>query len=717
MSKDLDIIKRLERELGITFEAKFDDKIHWGKSYAQYALNEFEQVIKLRLSGLLLKRIPTNLPQLQHLQWLDLSSNKLIILSVKIAKLQNLQRLYLSDNQLKNWPVEIAQLENLQELDLMNNQLTTWPIEMALMPQSANLHPLGLYLGGNPLKTPPIEVIEQGNKAIIEYYKSLQGKQKRRLNEVKVLLVGDGGAGKTSLVKQLFGEDFNFYESQTHGIQIKPWEVNEGDNTIKVHLWDFGGQEIMHATHQFFLSKRSLYILVLDGRKEEKTEYWLKHIESFGSTSPILVVLNKMDENPGFDVNRKFLKDKYQGIQGFFQLSCKTGQGLDEFRQALQDGLTQVEIHQTIWGEAWFNVKQQLEQMSEPFINYERYQAMCRAQTIMDNDAQTVLVGYLHDLGVILHFKELALEDTHVLEPKWATHAVYKIINAPQVANNKGILAFNQLATILKPTEDGDYEYPRDKHHYIIELMKKFELCYDLPNEQVLIPDLLEVQEPDFAFDSTGALQFRIDYDFLPKSVMPRFIVRRHRDIKENLRWRTGVVLSDKAFQATAVVKSDNEARKIYIEVGGPQRRDYFAIVRKTFQDINNSFKKLKVDERVCLPENPDITVSLAHLYHLEAMGQTTYIPEGANKPYNVRELLGTIINENNREEELFEKIDKIDQKLDKPNISVSAGVVSINNLDSEKFTPLWKWISQPISFKKFGSLKKLLLSKTIKKD
>jgi hypothetical protein len=45
----------------------------------------------------------------------------------------------------------------------------------------------------------------------------------------------------------------------------------------------------MHATHQFFLSKRSLYILVLDGRKEEDAEYWLKHIESFGGDSPVLM--------------------------------------------------------------------------------------------------------------------------------------------------------------------------------------------------------------------------------------------------------------------------------------------------------------------------------------------------------------------------------------------------------------------------------------------
>jgi internalin A len=67
--------------------------------------------------------------------------------------------------------------------------------------------------------------------------------------------------------------------------------VKNGEREIKVNFWDFGGQEIMHATHQFFLSKRSLYILVLDGRKDEKPEYWLKLIENFGGDSPVLVVI------------------------------------------------------------------------------------------------------------------------------------------------------------------------------------------------------------------------------------------------------------------------------------------------------------------------------------------------------------------------------------------------------------------------------------------
>ena len=139
-----------------------------------------------------------------------------------------------------------------------------------------------------------------------------------------------------------------------------------------LRLWDFGGQEIMHATHRFFLSKRSLYILVLDGRKDEKTEYWLDHIRSFGGDSPVMAVLNKIDQNPGFDVNRRFLMEKYPNIKGFFPLSCAKGTGIDTLKNALSKELASVELIRTSWPTSWFKVKERLENMTEHFIDYDR---------------------------------------------------------------------------------------------------------------------------------------------------------------------------------------------------------------------------------------------------------------------------------------------------------------------------------------------------------
>src|SRR6185369_875254 len=134
--------------------------------------------------------------------------------------------------------------------------------------------------------------------------------EKRPLNEGKLILVGRGEVGKTSLVRRLVGDNFRGDESKTQGINITSWRLRSPTDTFRLNIWDFGGQEIMHATHQFFLTERSIYLLVLNGREggeDLDAEYWLKHIESFGRDSPVLVILNKFAQHP-FELN-------YRGLQ------------------------------------------------------------------------------------------------------------------------------------------------------------------------------------------------------------------------------------------------------------------------------------------------------------------------------------------------------------------------------------------------------------------
>jgi len=620
-------------------------------------LFSFQHLSKLSLYANKLTKLPPEIAELKNLQTLDLSDNQLTELPPEIAELKNLQTLDLRSNQLTEFPPEIAELKNLQKLDLRSNQLTEFPPEIAELNMEIGWEyssPFNrIFLEGNPLKSPPIEIVKQGKEAVRAYFESLEG-ERRPLNEVKVLLVGDGSAGKTSLVKRLLGKEFDPNESQTHGINIDNWFIIDSADKIKVNIWDFGGQEIMHATHQFFLSKRSLYILVLDGRRDEKTEYWLKHIESFGGQSPVLVVINKIDENPGFDVNRPFLQEKYKGIKGFNRISCAEDEGIEQFSERLSEELKKIEMRQTPFARSWFDVKEQLEDMKEDFISCEKYAELCRNAGIDVGKAQDTLVDYLNDLGVVLHFKDFELEDVHVLQPGWATGAVYKIINSEKLAANNGILKLSLLNDILKKRKKDRYFYPRDKFKYIIELMRKFELCYAIDTKTVLIPDLTEVQEPPFSFDYSEALKFRIDYDFLPKSIMPRFIVNMHEDISENQLWRTGVVLEDKNFKSRAVIKADEAEKRIFIYVNGNQKRDYFAVILSTFRKINGSFEKLDAVEKVCLPDQPHITVSYKHLIDLEEMREKEFIPEGIKKKYNVQELLGSVFITKWTEEELL---------------------------------------------------------------
>jgi internalin A len=601
-------------------------------------LFQLANLTQLELSENQLSSLPPELFQLTNLTALGLGDNQLTSLPPEFFQLKNLTWLEISDNPFSALPPQLFQLKNLIRLGLSRLGLIKLPSELF---QLTNLTSLGL--DDNPLISPPYELAMQGIEAIREYFTSLE-EGGQTLAEVKIILIGEGASGKTSLTRCLRGERFDPHEATTHGIRIKDWQLDTGSQHVRCKLWDFGGQEIMHATHQFFLSRRSLYVLVLDGRRDERPEYWLRYIESFGGGSPVLVVLNKYDTNPGFDLNRPFLQEKYPFIKGFWKTSCNTGNGIEAFKQALCEELNNVPLTKNEWPTSWFRAKARLEQMNEPRISYEQFEAVCREAGVSGKISRNVLAAFLHDLGIVIHFDEFELDGNNILDPKWVTGAVYKIINAELIAAGKGLLRLDALKEILAWQEGDEYCYERNDYIFIINLMKKFELCYELNAKEVLLPQLLDVSEPSFDFKRENALRFVLHYeDFLPPSVMPRFIVKRHHEIKDKLRWRSGVVLQNPMLEATAVVKADVEARRIHIEVTGKERKVFLALIWLSLREINSGFAGLKVNELIPMPNEPNITEDYETLLNYAEQGLEKIIPKGTKKAYSVRELLAGV--------------------------------------------------------------------------
>lgn len=84
----------------------------------------------------------------------------------------------------------------------------------------------------------------------------------KKLNEAKVVFLGDGGAGKTFSIQRLLNNcemQEEFSGESTPGISIQDCKYEINGEEILIHYWDFGGQEIMHSMHRMFLTKRTLY--------------------------------------------------------------------------------------------------------------------------------------------------------------------------------------------------------------------------------------------------------------------------------------------------------------------------------------------------------------------------------------------------------------------------------------------------------------------------
>lgn len=242
----------------------------------------------------------------------------------------------------------------------------------------------------------------------------------------------------------------------------------------------------------------------------------------------------------------------------------------------------------------YYLTKMRLEKLNENYITYSIFESICMAERVTDDDAIAELSSFLNDLGTIVHFDEPVLRDTNVINPSWITRAVYKIITSKALADGHGVIDTEQVGTIL--ARAGQYRRQRD---YVIELMKRFQLCFSLPDGRILFPDLLDIAEPRIDFEQKNALRYRIEYGFFPKSIMPRLLVKLHSDIKDKLMWRTGAVLHEPVFGVSALIRADRKDKVIQVYVTGKERREYLSIIRKALLDITASLRGLDFKEKI----------------------------------------------------------------------------------------------------------------------
>jgi len=586
-----------------------------------------------------------------------------------VENLPQLTSLYLSENNITD--VEFANdLLQLRTLDLTENPVEHLAPWLLFQKEVELLAPFDIWAGSillssDSIQFPPPEILRRGFVAVQEYLRErgivpdgistgTDVKQSETVpaNEFKLVLLGDGGAGKTTLRRALLREAIPESEAPTDRIEISSWDdLTLGDGRVgRARVWDFGGQVVMHATHQCSLTHRSLYVLALDGRKEEDAEYWLDMVRSFGGDSPVLVVANKIDQNPAFQLNEPDLLTKYTvNIVGFHRVSASAGTGIDTLRNAISEATGKIELLSTDWPLTWHSVKAKLEALDEPYIDYSRYESICAEA---GTSSAKTLVDFLNDLGVVVHFsRDPTLHDTHVLDPLWVTTGLYRILNAPMLAETDGILRTDALDEALAPRE-GDPEklhFPRDKHAYLVGLMRKFELCYQLPGDDCnyLVPDHLPVPEPDGLAPQPGDLRFLYRFRFLPRSLFPRLLVRLNAEVADGLRWRSGAVFFDPEHQEVrATVRGDIRNRNLTIALSGgdPQaRRDYLSRLRRELRSLHREFADLGEEEHVQLPGFPNHSVSYRALLGHERRNKETYFDGELDRDFSVVDLLGGI--------------------------------------------------------------------------
>jgi len=577
------------------------------------SISDLHELRELYLRINRLPFFPPPIIKLTHLTTLDLSSNYLQSLPESISKLTELTSLYLSKNRLKIVPDGITSLLQLTSLDLMENELETLPFaignleKLALCYLSNNqLKSLPLSISKlrdmrvfvvlpNPLETPPPEVVIHGIEPIRNYLEQLEAQGIDVLREAKLLIVGEGGAGKTSLAKKIENPAYKLHEEDsTRGIEITPWKLQEGNETFRVNIWDFGGQEIYHATHQFFLTQRSVYALVADTRKEDTDfYYWLGIVELVSNKSPLLIIKNEKN-NRHRELNERQLRIDFPNLAEILGTNLADNRGLDQVIEALKHHITHLPHIGTPLPKKWVAVRERLETDARDYIDVNEYFQICDQNGFTELKDKLQLSGYLHDLGVCLHFQqEPLLKKTIVLKPEWATDAVYKVLDNETVIKNLGRFDKRDLAHIWSEPRYADM---RDE---LIQLMNRFQLCYQVPNSDLYIaPQLLTENQPEYEWNESDNIVLRYSYAFMPKGLILKLIVVMHDWIEDQTHvWRSGVVL-DKD-QTKAEIIQYYERREIRIRVSGKHKKYLLAIVTHELEKIHKSYNRLEFDKQI----------------------------------------------------------------------------------------------------------------------
>jgi small GTP-binding protein len=611
---------------------------------------------------------------LAGLSTLDLHDNGLGDDGAKeLAALTQLEDLGLGRNRIGPTGAKaLARLRQLRCLDLTGNNLKdegahallgTWVAARVEIERLALLH--------NDIALFPIELLANGDGAgILDHYGRCTDARGEPLNEAKLLVVGAPEVGKTSLVRYLKDnlprdED----ERATDGcyvfqqIETVTWSPKGSPCTL--NIWDFGGQEILYQTHKFFMTERSIYLLVLNDREGDRArtsvDEWLPIIRSRGRDSPVLIVINKSDDAERYclDLDETGLKQTWPTVVKVLRTSCCKGSDdlVDALRREIVKLLNehpQLEHVRDPIPAAYRRVKEGLARLARDKrrLRLRDFEQLCEAgegeDRILGAAAQMSLLRLLDDLGVVIapglrEGAEAATREYALLDPNWLTTAMYGILWNVLVAHRGGTFLRAELPKMLNPAV-----YPPDSYEQILDMMMHEDvgLCFEIPDTrppEFLVPVALPPNAPYYGFLEATSLRLRFCYEYLPVGLIPRLIFKSHSLLTpEPTRWQTGAVFHTHG--CDVLVRADRSKKLVDIFVAGPipLRPRALAVITEKLRDVHELNPECVPTPMAFLPGASTPTVLYEHLLEIEIRKGSDYefLPHGGKRMHTVREII-----------------------------------------------------------------------------
>jgi GTPase SAR1 family protein len=597
-------------------------------------IGELRSLVRLELNGNKIQTLPDSMTKLVNLTFLCLGASAggsaLGKLPVCIRNLTKIEHLWAQGCRLSVIPDWLSDFRNLKVLGISDNELTDLPSSLAQLEHLESLH-----LDGNPLNPALQSAYDSGKwQAVKAYLRSLE-QNAEPLYEAKLVLVGEGNVGKTTLLKALkgkAGEAPQEHEPTTHGVEIDihglrlPHPAQDGVE-IQLNAWDFGGQDVYRVTHQFFFSRRSLYLLVWEPRRgvqQGQVEDWLNMIRlRVGDDARVIIVSTHCKTGERIArIDQPVFKQQYGDmIVGFHEVDSlvpdpATGEmvGIAELKKVIAEHASKLEQMGMGFNRDWKAARDELLARPEPRISFGTFSGVCAARGLSGIDTET-LAHLMHDLGYIVHYADdEKLRDDVILKPEWLTKAIGFVLEDRATQDAEGILPDARLTQVWRdhPFKD-EPRYDPALYPFFLRLMEKYDVSYRLPDDRhaSLVAQHVPQVRPDLPWlpeenppENLRRIAMICAMEEDPPGLVPWMIVRTHdysvEQGKHHLHWQKGMFLDHKSHGQAMLEKRDREFH-VYAQATWPEH--FMNVIHSTLEKlINDNWPGMKDRYRFMVP-------------------------------------------------------------------------------------------------------------------
>ncbi|MEV4318331.1 COR domain-containing protein [Actinocrispum sp. NPDC049592] len=599
-----------------------------------------------------LREVPPGVFELTELRTLDLAHNELTALSSNIRKLRNLTYLRLSRNRLKKLPASLGELSGIHSLPL----------------------------DGNPLPPELLAAAERGTAELLQYLNALASGG-AEITEAKLVLVGEGAVGKSSLLAAFLDEPFVEDRDTTHGIEIKKLDVRHEGSDITLNCWDFGGQPLYRPTHQLFFTKPAVYLVVWKPREGPElglVEYWISLIKDragAGARVHVVATHGGPGQRSAYLDQSRLVARFGEMIVGFHHVDSKTGEGIAELKQKIAATAHGLEHVSRSYPRSWYDVLAELSESRETHLRYDQFQEIAGKHGLTAESARS-LARNAHALGQLIYYDDdPALQDLVVLKADWLSVAIGFVLDDPTVQQYGGLLQHRYLPQVWdNPVRTPRQRYSHGLQQMFLRLMERFDLSYRAPElspDQPLSlvaqllpgdpPKTLQQQWNDYKPGAEEAIQVCqfVEQDTgkaadPPPGLMARLIVLFHRhslgrnDINQSVHWQNGLVLEDR-YGARALLRTDDTDLTVHVKGVNPSAF-LNHLVREIQTYVENFWRGRRTRVLVPCPKNCGIQGVLRGQFDLDTVyrrldaGKTTAECRGPSCGHDVEiaRIIGT---------------------------------------------------------------------------